>query len=255
GGNPNLLPETADTFTAGFVYQPGWLEGAAVTLDWWDVEVTDSITTIGVEVILSSCYSQGLANRSLCENVNRDATGFLVVIDDRKANIGGVESSGVDATFTFDQETAFGDFRYNFDVAYLEDYTRIQADGRRVNGKGVYDLGVFAEWKTNFNINFRRGNWGANYNLRWIDEFEECEDDDCSGTNTRRTVEDNWQHDVQVSYDFNYDRMGQGQVTFGVQNLLDEDPAKIFNGFLATSDSSTYDFLGRYFYLSYSHTL
>ncbi len=255
GGNPNLKPETADTFTVGLVYQPGWLEGAAVTLDWWDVEVTDSIQGVGEEVILSSCYGQGLANRSLCGNIIRDASGFLQLIDDRKTNIGGVESSGLDVTFTYDQETSFGDFRYNLDIAYLDDYTEIQADGRRVNGKGVYDLGVFAEWKTNFNINFHRGNWGANYNVRFIDEIEECEDDDCSGTNTRRTVDSNWQHDVQLSYDYDYDTAGQARITFGVQNLFDEDPAQIFNGFLATSDSDNYDFLGRYFYLSYNHTL
>jgi len=63
------------------------------------------------------------------------------------------------------------------------------------------------------------------------------------------------QHDVQFSYDFNYNNMGQGQVTLGVQNIADEDPAQIFNGFLATSDSSSYDFLGRYFYLSYRHAM
>ena len=41
------------------------------------------------------------------------------------------------------------------------------------------------------------------------DEFAECEDNDCtnlydgdsSTTVTQRTVEDNWQHDLQVSYD------------------------------------------------------
>ena len=255
GGNPTLNPETADTFTVGVVIQPGFLDGGALTLDWWDIEVRDSIQRIGAGVILSSCYGQGLANRSLCENIERNSAGFLVTINDTNKNIGGVESAGLDATFTYDLEAGIGDFRFSLDVAYLDEYTEIQADGRRVNGKGVYDLGVYAEFKTNFNLNFRRGDWSANYNLRWTDEFEECKDNDCSGANTRRTVESNTQHDVQFSYDFNYSTLGQGQVTFGVQNVLDEDPAKIFNGWLATSDETAYDFLGRYYYLSYRHSM
>ncbi len=255
GGNANLTPETAETFTLGVVYQPGWLEGAAVTLDWWDIKIEDSVQRVTTPVILSSCYGQGLANRSLCENIIRDATGFLQLVIDTNFNIGGVETAGLDATFTYDQETSFGDFRYSLDVAYLDDYTEIQADGRRVSGKNVYDLGVYAEYKANFNLNFRRGDWSGNYNLRWTDEFEECEDNDCTGSNTRRIVESNVQHDLQFSYDFNYDNMGQGMFTFGVQNVLDEEPAKIFNGFLATSDETAYDFLGRYFYLSYRHSL
>jgi len=255
GGNPNLNPETAETFTVGVVFTPGFLDGGAVTLDWWDVEVQDSIQSIGVGVILSSCYGQPVATRSLCENVERDPSGFLNVVNNTNNNIGGVESSGLDATFTYDLEAGIGDFRFSLDVAYLDEYTEIQADGRRVNGKGVYDLGVYAEWKTNFNLNYRRNDFSANYNLRWTDEFEECEDNDCSGANVRRTVESNMQHDLQFSYDFNYDSMGSGQVTFGVQNILDEDPAKIFNGFLATSDEGAYDFLGRYYYLSYRHAM
>ena len=226
-----------------------------MTLDWWDIKIEDSVQRVTTPVILSSCYGQGLANRSLCENIIRDATGFLQLVIDTNFNIGGVETAGLDATFTYDQETSFGDFRYSLDVAYLDDYTEIQADGRRVSGKNVYDLGVYAEYKANFNLNFRRGDWSGNYNLRWTDEIEECEDNDCTGSNTRRTVESNVQHDLQFSYDFNYDNMGQGMFTFGVQNVLDEEPAKIFNGFLATSDETAYDFLGRYFYLSYRHSL
>ena len=263
GGNPDLQPETADTWTVGLVYQPNWLEGFAVTADWWDIEVDDSIQGIGANVILAQCYNVPPAERSLCEKVERDGTGFLQNVDNRTANVGGANTAGLDMTMTYDHETSFGDFRYNLDIAYLDQYEEIQADGSTVDGLGYYDLGVYAEWKWNLNVNYRREAWSANLTTRYIDEFQECQSNDCTSLyddiagneNPVRDVEDNWQHDLQVSYDLDWNDMGAGTISFGIQNLTDEDPAVIFNGFLATSDSDTYDFLGRYYYLSYRHTL
>ena len=264
GGNPDLKPESADTFTIGMVWQPGFLEGFSVTADWWDVDLTDAITGIGVGVILDQCYNQPAGGRSLCDKITRDAgTNFLSLIDDRTANVGGLTASGLDLTFGYDHSTSFGDFRYNLDITYLDDFTIEQADGTLINCVGVYDCGVYVENKANFNMNWRKDKWGANYNVRFIDEFIECDGDACSNLDNAdpaddpvfRTVESNWQHDIQVSYDLDFGDAGQGTVSLGIQNLFDEDPAQIFNGFLATSDSSSYDFLGRYIYMSYRHTL
>ena len=263
GGNPNLKPETADTFTVGMVWQPGFVDGLSVTVDWWDIDLTDAITGIGASVILDQCYNQPLGERSLCDKITRDpGTNFLSLIDDRTSNVGGTTASGLDVTFGYDHSTSFGDFSYNLDITYLDDFTIEQADGFLLNCVGVYDCGVYVEYKANFNLNWRMDQWGANYNLRYIDDFIECQSDACSNLDNSdpaddpvfRKVKANWQNDVQVSYDLDYAK-GQGTVTLGIQNLLDQDPSKIFNGFLATSDSSTYDFLGRYIYLSYRHTL
>jgi outer membrane receptor protein involved in Fe transport len=35
----------------------------------------------------------------------------------------------------------------------------------------------------------------------------------------------------------------------GVNNLFDVAPAVVANGFLASSDAATYDYMGRYFYV------
>jgi outer membrane receptor protein involved in Fe transport len=45
---------------------------------------------------------------------------------------------------------------------------------------------------------------------------------------------------------------GRSTISAGVNNVLDQDPPNIYNGFLATSDSNTYDFLGRFFYVRLS---
>jgi outer membrane receptor protein involved in Fe transport len=46
---------------------------------------------------------------------------------------------------------------------------------------------------------------------------------------------------------------GQTTLAVGVNNVLDQDPPLIYSGFLANSDASTYDYLGRYFYTRLTH--
>src|SRR6185437_3910752 len=75
GGNPNLRPETADTYTVGFVWQPSFVPGLNLTVDYFDIKVTDFISAIGANVILQNCISG--ANPEFCALVHRDSTGGI----------------------------------------------------------------------------------------------------------------------------------------------------------------------------------
>ncbi len=264
GGNPLTQPETADTFTVGMVWQPSFAEGFAMTLDWWDIELDDAITSLGVNVILAGCYDVAPSERRYCDRIIRDpGTGFLSLVDNRTGNAGGAVGSGLDATFSYDMDSDVGDWRFNLDVTYLDEFTRIEIDGTETVGLGYYDLGVYAELKYNLNVNWRRDDWMVNYNMRFIDGFTECEDDNCQALENSdpsddpllRSVDSYFQHDLQIAYGLDFGGMGQGQVTFGIQNLLDEEPPRVYNGFISGTDTANYDYLGRYFYLSYNHQM
>ena len=55
GGNPNIQPEKADTFTIGGVYQPHWLPGFSFSLDWFKVKIADAIATVGTNEVARRC--------------------------------------------------------------------------------------------------------------------------------------------------------------------------------------------------------
>ncbi len=59
GGNQNLRPETADTFTVGAVFQPTFLPGFSATVDLFSIKVKDIIGVIGADTILSQCLQTG----------------------------------------------------------------------------------------------------------------------------------------------------------------------------------------------------
>ena len=54
GGNPNLSPEKADTYTVGLVLQPRFVPGLAFTVDYFNIKVKNLISTLGFQTIMTS---------------------------------------------------------------------------------------------------------------------------------------------------------------------------------------------------------
>ena len=105
GGNPDLTPEQADTYSFGVVLRPAtdaalW-RNLQVTLDWYWIEFTDAIGRWPVDSAVDRCFDahynpQYAANNVYCSFFRRsEVTGeiFALTLD---RNIGGRETSGVD---------------------------------------------------------------------------------------------------------------------------------------------------------------
>ena len=95
GGNPNLEPETSDTYSYGFVFTPRFAPGLSVSVDYFDIEVEDLISTFGAANTLDACY--GFNDAAACSRIHRNAgNGALWIgngnVDDLNTNIGGLET-------------------------------------------------------------------------------------------------------------------------------------------------------------------
>ncbi|HWN66833.1 MAG TPA: TonB-dependent receptor, partial [Haliangium sp.] len=263
GGNPKLTPETANIVTAGVVYEPKLAPGLSFTLDYFDVEIDDAIQSLGAPLILQSCYDADEDQRKYCDKIQRDpVTNQIDLIVDTLTNVGGNDTAGLDFNVSYRQNTQLGAFHFDVEGTWLRKFDSIEADGSVLVGKGVYDLGVYPAWRFNFGTLWGLHPWGAGMNLRYIGAFRECDDNNCKlGTRPNgdplqdptmsapltRTVPDHVTSDVFASYTLETPA-GTTRLTLGVNNVLDQPPAILYNGFLGTSDASTYDFMGRYFY-------
>lgn len=70
GGNPNLTPEIADTWTVGGVYQPSWAPGLTATVDWYKIDIQDAIFGVGGQLLLDLCYGFNRpASPSACQSI------------------------------------------------------------------------------------------------------------------------------------------------------------------------------------------
>ena len=256
GGNEDLEAETAQILTGGLVYEPTFAEGLGFTVDYYDISIDDSIQRAGANIILSNCYTA--PQRTDCDKITRTASGRIDVIDDRFTNIGRAEASGIDVGLAYQHEiVGVGKFRHNLEGTRLLKFDNFFPDGMggeiKHEGAGNYDLGANPKYKANFSTSWSLAGMGAGLNVRYIHSFVECRaesvQDDCGLSDAiARKVSPNVTADAILSYAFK-DLFGQTMITGGVNNLLDQDPPNIYNGFLATSDFSTYDYWGRFYYL------
>ena len=251
GGNPALDAETARVATAGLVYEPPQVKGLSFTLDYFDLQIENAIQALGAQVILANCYTRDQSED--CAKIHRDPqlNYRIDYIDDPRLNVGGTSTSGFDFAVAYRHEVAgVGKFHHQFEGQYLRSFD-LDNSLNKLRGVGFYDLGVYPKLKANVTTTWERKGTSAGMNLRYIHGYQECEDNDCNTPENleedARDVSANVTADVFAGHMFK-SKAGTTRLAVGVNNLLDQRPALIYVGFDGDSDSSTYDFMGRYFY-------
>ncbi len=129
GGNPNLEPETADSYTVGVVLQPRFIPGLAITIDAFDIRVKDAIGTIGFDTIVDQCLQSGDA--FFCDRINRaPGSGSLFLgngpsagfVTDLNTNVGGVTTRGIDVNGSYARQLGtFAKFNVSLVGTYLDE--------------------------------------------------------------------------------------------------------------------------------------
>jgi iron complex outermembrane recepter protein len=75
GGNPALLPEHADTWSAGALLTPRMLENASVSMDYFHINLRGEIASVPELVTLQQCLTTG--DPILCKQIVRAPSGSL----------------------------------------------------------------------------------------------------------------------------------------------------------------------------------
>jgi|TARA_R110001583_G_scaffold112612_1_gene262009 outer membrane receptor protein involved in Fe transport len=118
GGNPNLEPESSDTYTLGFVATPSMVPGLTFSVDYFDITVEDLVDTVDQNQALNSCLTTG--SDFFCSLITRGNGGTLWAgqsgyITATNINTGELSTSGVDflASYSLDLDARGGlDFDY-----------------------------------------------------------------------------------------------------------------------------------------------
>lgn len=105
GGNPNIGPEKALTWTAGFVYQPAFLEGLSASVDYYQINTKGLIAQFGTLNIINACAS---GDAGQCANITRapdDGAGFgvgpLTFVNNPFQNLGEAKVAGADLEISY----------------------------------------------------------------------------------------------------------------------------------------------------------
>ncbi|WP_293473730.1 TonB-dependent receptor [Phenylobacterium sp.] len=279
GGNPNLDPETSDTFSFGFVATPTFLPGFNFSADYFDIKVKDYISGIGADVIINRCVNT--LDPFFCSLVKRDSAGSIWLspqgyVVDTTLNTGALRTKGIDinAGYRTDLENLglenAGGISLSFVGTYLD---KLQT--KPLPGDAYYDCaglygtvcGVPApEWRhkvrLTWNTPFEYGDWvkSLGLSIQWrhfnkatLDAYSndpqlnntgiQYESDRVLGARDYVDLTATWT--VKDSLNFR----------FGVNNVFDKDPPLTGSSNCPTGSCSgntwpqVYDSFGRYIFL------
>ncbi|MEP5569254.1 MAG: TonB-dependent receptor [Halioglobus sp.] len=263
GGNPELQEETSNTYTVGFVWQP--LDSLDITVDYYDIEIEDAISVLGGSVtnVLDLCYNVVKdAASDFCQAIDRRADGNVNVVNVLNANIGKIETSGVDFNLYYSTDFGFGfggngsTLGINFNSTWLDTYdvTPVSDLPDRVDTcAGTFGNTCFAplpEIAWNTRASWRTGGWTFSGLLRYIGETDDDQIENAGVSKSdlpAPTIDDEYFLDLTVAYAFE-----QGlNLSFGAQNVLDTEPTKIGDSQeQANTFPSTYSLFGPRYFIS-----
>ncbi len=261
GGNEDLDPEFADSINAGFVWSPSFLENSAaadrvdIEFTYYRHEVEGAIQAIDAQTQLDLCVQT--LDALYCDGITRAATGGINGFNNRLTNLGSIETDGwdVDLFWVF-PASDIGQFKASWRNTFVGKYEAFGAAGQRQpQGPGIEVVdSAIPEWSSNFTADWALRSWYASWSIRHVSELrEECGRavtfPVCSNPATGINVLDaTTYNDLQLGYQF--ESMANLRLTFGVNNVFDQDPPICLSCSLNGYDASTYDIPGgRFFYL------
>ena len=255
GGNPDLDPEQADTYTLGFVAAPG-SDGSAwgslqIAVDWYRIKVEDGIGRWDSESAVQRCYDPRYNPAYEAQNVyctfftrNADNGNIYALILDR--NIGGIETSGVDVQADWSMEAGPGDFRLNAYLTYVDTWQYLDPSGGEIEFAGTVGgggLGItLPRWKSLLNLEYA---WqGVGCYLRWqhLDGARDVKYRDFE-------VPAYDYVDLGASYTVAAGALAGLTARAGIDNVFDDAPPVFPTWQQANTDPTLYDVLGRRYYL------
>ncbi|MEJ0023424.1 MAG: TonB-dependent receptor [Alphaproteobacteria bacterium] len=249
-GNPNLGPEHSKTLTIGGSYQPEFIPGLRLSLDYFKIKINDATIALAAASVANQC-SAGSAY--YCSFFTFDASGAPTSLLVGAQNLAKLESSGVDFQANYTKDLS--------GFAGLPENTRL-------------DMGAQGTWTDHFISNpgispaidlvGQNDDAGTPY---WRAQFQQS----LTFNKLRVTTEENYVSSGKLNNTFNtaptltindnhvpsyftvnlfanYELTQKVRAFVGVDNLLDRDPPSIPFAYPAPDFAGAmYDKVGRFY--------
>jgi len=257
GGNPDIKPEEAESTTLGVVYTPEFIENFNISIDYYNIIVTDAVSQIQPGAALQSCYIDNPnPNNPLCGAVLRDsATGLISKAIVNDFNLASIEQTGIDIAFnySFDAPSAMGGiFKLSYQGNIITEQSRQNnSTVPTTDCKGTYGSacsGDFAsilqaEYKHRTTFDWRIDDVSLQLGWRRIGEVDYAVD---------RSETISAQNYIDLSSSWNVTQ--EVAINFGIDNLLDKKPPTPSVGANHFNTVSDYSVIGRTYGIAVRYT-
>jgi len=264
GGNPDLKEETADTYNVGFVWTPNFphplAERLSLSIDYYSIDIKDAIGTIDASTALDKCYSSsgnptGDAANYYCSLFQRSSsTGEIELLSLTNLNLAEYKTSGVDfqADWGFGLgavglDDRYGSLKVNLIGSYLDSFKVQSLPGEAfaelkgtIGNTQVSSTAVsHPEWKYATSVSYLVGPVEVGARWRHVGDMTDAADSsEKIGAVDYFDLNGSWK--VNDIY----------SIRGGVTNLTNKQPPYFSSYVQANTDPSTYDVLGRRFFMA-----
>lgn len=255
GGNPDMRPEEAETYSIGFDWQPDFAPGLRASATYFNVDFTDAIGLAPVTspvlftdpnyapfYIINPTQAQSEALVGSLPVSGAPSIGALyigtspfIIIDARRNNLGAVKTDGIDFDVGYAVSTEMGDF----DAGIAGTYT-LNRETQAIAGQPFTDAlaNGISRYQFVASGGWRQGPFAARASVNHRDGY------DVAGIVNQTSVDSFTTVDLFFSYAPDFGGWTEGSlVTFNIDNVTDEDPPYLNNALGYTNGST----LGRVF--------
>jgi iron complex outermembrane receptor protein len=257
GPNYNLKPETGDALTLGLQYSSQALPGLHTSLTWYDLKISNYISTESTQAILANPnLFPGAVIRAPATPQDQQQ-GFLGVITQFNSlyyNFGDLRVAGFDADVSYAIDTRVGQFTPSLAIANVYKWQSALLPGTPVIGavsQATFNgVGWAPRWKGTAALAWKQGPLSMNVAGRYIGPYLDYQD---SVPNTNE-FGNSWIFDFNANYEVGQTLastnpwLARSYVAFGAVNLLNKTPPFSYTN--SWYDSQEYDIRGRYLHLS-----
>ncbi|MCP4325007.1 MAG: TonB-dependent receptor [Alteromonadales bacterium] len=245
GGNPDVSPESADTLTLGIIWQPEFIDGFSATVDYFNIDVNDAITSVNGSDVLKLCYTDPQAYSEYCDSFTRHAvTKQINSLSQRPVNAAWEKVSGIDFNSQYQTTIANVILISELEATRLLEHENTPLPGQpshELLGKITEDQGSYTKWRANLGFTLKADSWSSHYAIRYIGLAEDVN----GGGPIGESVPSITYHDVQASYYIN----DSINISAGIDNLFDKKAPFLTSWNDANTDVMTYDLHGRRGYI------
>jgi outer membrane receptor protein involved in Fe transport len=240
-GNPDLIPERALTQTYGVVLTPTFFEGFQLSVDYYNIKITDAIQNFNSQQTIDNCFNNV---PGMCELIQ--LIGGTVRVRTPFLNLATIKNAGWDIEARYSTELFGNPLQLSLLSTYLTEAYRQPRGGavdRDLGGNNNPRL------RANLSATYEYGDWRLFVQERFIGKkfvdarrVEGVFVDD-------NTVDPAFYTDVTLTYKFA--AFGsESEAYLSVNNVTNQEPPKDVgapSSFIQPGNRTTYDWLGRYF--------
>jgi len=267
GGNPNLKPEEADTWTLGFVATP--IPNLSVALDFYDIKLKEQIGEIGAGTVLEFCGLTGDA--FLCDKIHRSGNGDLWVgsslatsgyVENLTDNFGEIHFQGIDLSANYGWGMWKGWMSATFTGTHVRKAEWNPLPG--INNDAIYDCAgvvngscgtdlrpITPDWRHILNLRYSADAFSIGVRWRHTSSLDYKNQDGSPGTLDQILVRNGNKMSAMNYLDLSgsYSLTDNIELSGGVNNVADKTPPLVGNSLSLNANSiGGYDQLGRFFF-------